>query len=429
MKMPWKTGKETTAATPIYAAHSVCRLFQRHTECAGYMDITHVIPYMHPRAGGPPVVADRVCRHLAHCGWSSRLLTTDAMAQDDSPQWIAQYGDGYELAVFPSRGRGAYAYSRSLAAEIDALVAASRLVHIHTAWTYPTWAAIRACRRRGVPFVVMPHGMLDPNSLARKPLRKWVYGRLIQWPQFRAAAAMVYTHAEERRLAEQSVARLPPGFVVPLGADEPPPESRDALAEAFLSRFPELRGRTLVLFFGRLHPKKGIDLLIPAMRRVAQRHDRAHLLLVGPGEADCLDSFRRMADREGLAERTTFAGPMSGQAKWEAMAAAAVFALPSYQENFALAAVEAMRAGLPVVLSRRVNLWSDVVEAGAGVACELEVESLAEAVGRYLADPVLAECAGCQGQRLAAEKFTWDRTAAALDAVYRHVLQKGPGRA
>jgi glycosyltransferase involved in cell wall biosynthesis len=338
------------------------------------------------------------------------------------PDWTAAYGQDYDLVVFESRGPSAYGYSPRLAARIDAAVAQSRLVLIHTLWTYPGWAAMRACRRQDIPFIVMPHGMLDPNSLGRKWMKKQLYGRLMEWPQLRAAAAMVYTHEEERRLAESSVPRLPPGFLVALGADPPPEVPRQQLAEMFLRRFPGLRGRRLVLFLSRLHPKKGLDLLIPAFRSVAARCRDAHLVLVGPGDDDYVASLRRRVEDEGLADRATFTGPMLGQAKWEAMAAATMLVLPSYQENFALVVAEAMRLGLPIVLSRRVNIWSDVVEAGAGVACELAADSVADAIAHYLAQPELADRAGRQGQQLATERFNWDRTASATEAVYRHVL-------
>ena len=145
-------------------------------------------------------------------------MTTNALARNLPTDWIAEYGGDYELSVFPSRGPASFAYSRELVADIERIVASSRLVHIHTAWSHPGLAAMRACRRQRVPYVVMPHGMFDENSLKRKWLKKQLYGRLVEWPHIRAAAAMVYTHNEERRLAEGSVRGLPTGFIVPLGA-------------------------------------------------------------------------------------------------------------------------------------------------------------------------------------------------------------------
>jgi glycosyltransferase involved in cell wall biosynthesis len=112
--------------------------------------------------------------------------------------------------------------------------------------------------------------------------------------------------------------------------------------------------------------------------------------------------------------------------KWGAMAAASVFALPSYQENFALTVVEAMQAGLPVVLSERVNIWRDVTGAGAGVACALDPDAVAAALGPFLQDEARREAFGQRGRVLAGERYTWDRTADATEEVYRKVLGGGP---
>jgi glycosyltransferase involved in cell wall biosynthesis len=386
------------------------------------VNLTHVIPYMHPSAGGPPVVVDRICKQLQIHGWSNRVVTTDTLARGLPDDWVAEYGQDYDLRVFASRGPISYGYSPAVGAAIDPLVAASRLVHIHTAWSYAGLAAMRACRRRGVPYVVMPHGMFDSNSLRRKWVKKQVYGRLVEWPHVRAAEAMIYTHPEEQRLAEESVLGLPQGFIVPLGADAPPNEPREQLAAAFLSRFSQLRGKRIVLFLSRLHPKKGLDLLIPAFRSVAACFSDVHLAIVGGGEDDYVVELRALVDREAIREHVTLTGPLNGRAKWEAMAAATTLVLPSYQENFALVVAEGMRIGLPIVLSRRVNIWADVVQAGAGLLCELSADSVAGAICSLLADPALAERMGRQGRQLAVQTFTWEQTAAAVEAVYRDVL-------
>src|SRR5262245_17795650 len=154
------------------------------------VDVLHVVPYMHPRAGGPPVVVDRLCARLAQRGWTSRVATTDTFAPKGDASWTDGYRAAYSLEVYPSRG-GSYSYSRTLSATMGELVSQSRLVHLHTLWTHPTWSAIRACRNAGVPYVVMPHGMLDPHSLKRKWLKKQLYGRFVEWPNLRHARAVV----------------------------------------------------------------------------------------------------------------------------------------------------------------------------------------------------------------------------------------------
>ncbi|HTQ40762.1 MAG TPA: glycosyltransferase [Pirellulales bacterium] len=386
------------------------------------LDVVHVIPYMHPRAGGPPVVVDRLCRKLSERGWTNHVMSTNTFADAGDVSWLDRYGDGYSLEIFPSRGPGSYSFSRALSKSIDRFVAGARLVHLHTAWTHPTWAAMRACRRHHVPYIVMPHGMLDPNSLSRKWLKKQLYGRLVEWPYLRQARAMVYTNAEERRLAEKAVVGLPPGYVVPLASDEPPPEPRSYLAEEFLTTYPDLRGKALVVFLSRLHPKKGLDLLIPGFALLAKCQRSAQLVLVGPGESRYVAQLRQLAELLGIAHRVSFIGPLEGRAKWTALAAAQVFALPSYQENFALVVVEALRMGVPTVISRRINIWDDIIRSQGVAICDLTAQSVADMLLPWLSDPVTAESAGRQGQEFVGQHFTWDRSTEALCQIYADIL-------
>lgn len=385
------------------------------------MRVTHVIPYMHPRAGGPPVVVDRFCRSLTQRGWSCRVLTTDALARGDASHGTDCYRSDYTLDVYPSRG-GPFAYSPELAAAMTDAVAQSDLVHLHTLWTYPGIAAIRACRRLRVPLVVMPHGMLDPHSLQRKRWKKALYARFVEWPNLKRAAGMIYTHSEEQRLAELSCPDLPPGSIVPLGADQPPTDAD--LAEGFWAKFPRLRGKRLILFLSRLHPKKGLDLLIPAFARVARQQPDVELLLVGDGEPGYVRHLRQLAAREDIADRTTFAGPLLGRDKWSALAAGTLLILPSYQENFALVVAEALAAKLPVILSRRVNIWRDVAQAGAGAVCELSLESIAETLSGCLASEEFLRTARERGPRLVSERFNWERSTDALVLAYERALSQ-----
>ena len=241
------------------------------------MKLTHVIAYMHPRAGGPPVVVDRLCREQLLLGQSPTVVTTTALAAGDA-NW--RMDRPYRLEVHDVVGPAGFAYSPGLARALPDLVADSDLVHVHGLWTYPGWRALAWCRRLGVPAAVMPHGMLDPHSLGRKWVKKQVYGRLVEWPALRRASGMIYTCAEERRLAESATPGMPPGWVVPL-ASEPPPADRTRveLAASFRSRFPSLKGRPTALFLSRLHPKKGLDLLLVWFAELARR-DLLSLLTV-----------------------------------------------------------------------------------------------------------------------------------------------------
>ncbi len=390
------------------------------------MKITHVVPYMHPNAGGPPVVVDRICRRLAARGHSVRVVTTDALAGNEQG-WEQAYADGgYRLEVYRTTGTGAFAYSPGLAPAVRAAVADSDLVHLHTVWTYPTLRAAWACRTRRVPYLVMPHGMLDPNSVRRKRVKKWLYAKAVEGPNLRRAAGLICTHAEEERLARLSVAGLPHGWIVPLAADEPPNASRAQLAEEFFTHYRNLAGTRIVLFLGRLHPKKGLDLLLPAFAALARRVPDARLVLVGPGEPDYVADLSARASASGISDRVAFLGPLTGREKWAAFSAATVFALPSYQENFAITVVEAMSAGTPVLLSRRVNIWPEVEIARAGVISELDSARIADNLVKIVGNNEFVDLLGRNARAFVQQTYNWDRTTDATEIAYRSVLSKPP---
>jgi glycosyltransferase involved in cell wall biosynthesis len=384
------------------------------------MKILHVIPSMHPSGGGPPVVVDRVCRELAGLGIETRILTTDLHADGPPRTWKDEWSCADRIEVCSARGRSPFAFSPELSRRLTREAGNHDLVHLHTLWSHASWSVRRAFRQQGRPYLVMPHGMLDPHSIGRKRFKKQVYGQFLEFPMLRAAAGIICTHAEEARLANQTCRGLPDCFVTPLGADEPP-DDRETLRGEFLARHPGLRERELVLFLSRLHEKKGLDLLLPAFRLLHQNRPSARLLLVGAGEAAYERQLRQRIQSLGLGELVTLTGNLGGRDKWRAMAASALFALTSYQENFSLVTTDAMRIGLPVVLSRRVNLWNDVVSAGAGLACDLDPEEIASKLEQVLQDPARSQTMGRAGQRLVDREFSWRRCAERTAETYRTI--------
>jgi glycosyltransferase involved in cell wall biosynthesis len=384
------------------------------------MKITHVIPYMHPAAGGPPVVVDRLSRELAARGHDLDVLTTDLFARR-SRDWITGESRPYGMQVFSAMVGNGFGFSVGFWREIGRAIRDSDVVHIHTLWTFPGLTAARACLQAGIPYLVMPHGMLDPHSVGRKWAKKQCYGRLLEWPLLRRARGMCYTHPEEERLAAMTCRGLPPSHIVELGAESPPDCAKTDLRSEFLDRYPQLRERTIVLFLGRLHSKKGLDLLLPAFDSVRRQRPNAHLLLVGPGDPAYVQSLHQEVSRRALEGSVTFTGVLYGRDKWAAMAASDLFVLPSYQENFALAAVDAVRSGLPVLLSRRVNLWKDLVDAGVARDCEPELNSLITVLGECLTDGDWRQSAVHAGKKLLAERFNWATSAARLETIYESV--------
>lgn len=167
----------------------------------------------------------------------------------------------------------------------------------------------------------------------------------------------------------------------------------------------------MVLFLGRLHPKKQPEVTLQAFHRACSGDPGTCLVLAGPGEPGYVSKLTRTAQRLGLAGRVVFTGLLAGRAVQEAYRAAAVFVLPSWQENFGFTVVEAMAAACPVIVSDRMDLAPDVRAAGAGLIVPPTVGGTAEAIARLLADEPLRSEMGRCGRRLVLERFTWDRVA------------------
>lgn len=387
------------------------------------MNILHAIPYMHPLGGGPPVVVDRFCRHLQMQGHFASVITTDSLTPaNETTAWVEEYRTEYPIRVVPAWYRHRFGYSSTMLAELRRAIEEVDLVHLHNLWSYFTFAVAKTCGMANVPFVISPHGMLDPHSLSRKASKKRFYGQCFEFPRLRRAAGMVYTDQEEQNLAERSCPGLPPGYIVPLGADDPDRDQVKVAAAKLRRRFPEWKDKTLVLFLGRIHPKKGLDLLLPAFDQVRQRCPHAHLVLAGPIADEYRDTLRSTISSYQLGSHITETGIVSGNDKWALYRLAELFVLPSYQENFALTVVESLNMGTPVLLSDRVNIWKQVIEAGAGLRCELKVDSIASNILRIITTPEERERLAAAGPPLVSQQFNWPDSARRLSAAYSTVL-------
>jgi glycosyltransferase involved in cell wall biosynthesis len=228
-------------------------------------------------------------------------------------------------------------------------------------------------RRSSVPYYVFTHGMLDPWFRHRYPLKhlkKLMYWPWAEYRVLRDARAVLFTSEEECRLARKSFGLYRANeWVVNYGVPEP---AGDPVAqrEAFLLQFPTLRGKRFLLFLGRIHPKKGCDLLIQAFAAVRPLDPALELVIAGPDQVGMQARLVRLAERLGVADAVTWTGMIRGDVKTGAFRAAEAFVLPSHQENFGVAVAESLACGTPVLISNKVNIWREVVEDGSGLAAD-----------------------------------------------------------
>lgn len=383
--------------------------------------VLHVSPYIHPAAGGPPVVVERWAEFAGAYGWHARVLSTPALSPDGGHSLLAAAKDRYELFLVSSALDTLWGVGR---ANLHRLVQEADIVHLHTMWSPLNAIVASICRRIDKPYVISPHGMLDPYSLGIKSLKKHVYLRIVESRTIRGASGMLFTADDERDLAVAQIGHVPHPGVVGLGADMPG-ASEEILCSRFRSTHPELADKKLIIFLGRLHPKKRPDVVIRAMRAVRAKMPDAALLMVGDGQQDYVDGLRQLSESLGLGAHVHFLGLVAGEEKWSALASSSVFALPSLQENFAIAVAEALQLGVPVLITDKINIWREIVGAEAGMLLReafLEGDLANHAVA-LLGDPHNCRDMSRKARALALRAYTWPASAQKLSAYYDAVLE------
>jgi glycosyltransferase involved in cell wall biosynthesis len=324
---------------------------------------------------------------------------------------------GVDIRLFPVGFPEFWERSPELTRALEATIPSSNLVMIHSLYMYHSWIAASICRRNCVPYIVCPHGALDPYIYRRHRWRKAIAEALFQNRVLKGAAAVHYTTEDERRLAAP-VAHNTSAEVVPLSLNADDYRPLPPRGE-FRAAFPEIGNRRIVLFLGRLNFKKGLDLLIPAFAQVLEQGRDLHLVLAGPQDDEMRPKLAAMIEKYDIADRVTFPGYIDGRQKLAALADADMFVLPSYSENFAVSVAEAMFCRLPVIVTDRVNICGDVSRANAGRVITPNVEELAAAIAELAGDENLRQSLGSAGEALVRERFLHERVGQKLDQMYR----------
>jgi glycosyltransferase involved in cell wall biosynthesis len=389
------------------------------------MRVVHVTPYFAPAFvyGGPPRSVLGLCRALQHAGAHVRVVTTSANGAADLPAEITGRGsfDGVPVTYLPRSFPRREFRSASLDAALDTVAEGCDLIHVHGCWNFFGWGAARWCWRRRVPYMLSPRGMLYPWSFRQgRWIRKWLSYQVFEAPTIRRARLVHATTAQEARV----VAALGLGsevIVVPNGLDdldEPAPDRFDA--DAFRVRFGVQPTDFLSLFLGRVHPKKGLDTLIAAFRRLVADGRRATLLIAGGGDREYVESLETGARDLIGAGRLVFAGHLAGNDRRLALASADAFVLTSHSENFGLSVAEAMAAGLPVVVSRDCP-WPQIETWRAGFWVDNTPEAVSAALQTLMGDRAAAREMGENGRRGVRAHLGWPQLAEQMLQAYGRV--------
>ena len=377
--------------------------------------LLHVIAGLSPADGGPPENLRQLAAGYAQAGVDIEVLSQDA---PDAPY----------LADYPFRvhalGPATSVYGRN--PRIDSWLAAHLGEFdgavVEGLWQYNGPAVRRAARAAGRPYAVFTHGMLDPWFQRKYPLKylkKYVYWLLTQYGVLRDARRVLFTTEAEAELAPTSFRpNRWSAAVVPLGTTRPSGDAEQQ-REAFFAMCPGARGRRLLLFLGRIHEKKGCDLLIEAFAAVAAAYPELDLVMAGPDKTGLQATLVEATRKHGIAERVHWPGMLLGDTKWGAFHASEVFILPSHQENFGIAIAEAIACRKPVLISNKINIWHYVTEDQVGFVDEDTVEGTVRLLRSWLeSSPAGRQAIVDRTDACFAKRFSMENCARAIKAVF-----------
>ena len=369
------------------------------------------------RSGGGPFFSVSGLTRAVNDGGDVKASVVGAYR--DTGDWPADrmQWEGVCLDAFP--GAGMRPVRRLAAATCDRIAAARShgvpaAVHLHGIWDGGSLAVSRVAKRMNkVPIVVSPRGMLEPWALGQSWLKKKAAWLLWQKRQF-IEAAMIHATADQEYENVRQLGLRSPVAVVPNGVELPEIES---------AQVPARDGPRRCVFLSRVHPKKGLPMLLEAWRRVAPRD--WSLEIAGAGEAGHDDEIRQRIGQLGLTN-VKMVGDLRGDAKWKFLQSAQLFVLPSYSENFGVAVAEAMGAGLPVITTRTTP-WKAVSEHGLGWWVDPTVDGLATALAQATREsPETLRARGRRARTHVLSEYGWPRIGQRMAACYLWLLGLGP---
>lgn len=386
------------------------------------MRVLHIIPSISAQEGGPSVAIHAIAEALIHAGLEVHVAsTTEAVSGEGVLPQPEGTASGVKYHIFP-RNISAYKISLALASWIKRNLATFDLLHIHALFSFSSTVSARIATQERLPYIVRPLGVLNTWGLQhRRPVLKRLSLRFNELPILRRAAAIHYTSEAERREATIIDPQLGDerSAVIPLPIEC---VARDTSPELFLERVPAARGREVILFLSRIDKKKGLELLFEAFGSVANEERDAVLIVAGTGNDDYVRTLVDRAAELGIRDRVYWSGFLDPTERASAFAAARVFVLPSYSENFGIAAAEALAAGVPTIVTEGVGIAEYIRRYDAGVVARPHALELGRAIQHLLRRPDFARLVAENGRKLVRAEFSADKIGRSLASLYRSIV-------
>ncbi|KAF3889667.1 MULTISPECIES: glycosyltransferase [Nostocales] len=389
------------------------------------MKVLHVIPSVAPVRGGPSLAVIEMVTALRDMGIDAEIATTNDNGRDLLDVSLGECTEYHGVPIWffsrfspNSHAVREFAFSHQLTAWLWQKIHQYDLLHIHAIFSYPSTVTMAIARQKQVPYIVRPLGQLCHWSLQQSARKKQIYLKLIEIANLKGSQALHLTSKQE----EQEVSLLSlntPSFILPHGLSIPPaiPDARQRLRQ----ELNVLADEPIILFLSRFHPKKGLDYLIPALGKLADR--RFTFVMAGNGLPEYEKYVESLLFSHGIRTHTHITGFVEGERKNILMQGADLFALTSHSENFGVAVLEALAVGLPVLVTPGVALAGLVKEERLGYVPELDITAISSLLKRALEHPQEAKSMGEYARKLVLEKYTWRNISNHLIEIYNKIIK------
>ncbi|WP_414587830.1 hormogonium polysaccharide biosynthesis glycosyltransferase HpsP [Scytonema sp. PCC 10023] len=387
------------------------------------MRVLQIVPSISLIYGGPSQMVLGLSSALARQGVEVTILTTDSNGDTgqeplDVPLNTPIEQDGYKIIYFRCAPFRRYKFSVDLLKWLNVHAHTFNLAHIHALFSPVSSVAATICRRQKLPYILRPLGTLDPADLRKKRQLKQLYAAILERANLAGAAAIHFTSVQEAKVSERFGVSTR-DLVIPLGVN--PLEIGEKEVRSKLGIPKDV---PLVLFMSRIDPKKGLNLLLPALETLLAEGLNFHFVLAGtnPQDPGYEEKIKLQIKTSPLRSHTTITGFVIGELKSALLQAADLFVLPSYYENFGIAVAEAMVSGTPVVISDQVHICQEVRDSESGWVGATDVSDLTELLRIALQNPSERQRRGLYAKEYALKNYSWDAIALQTIEAYNQIL-------
>ncbi|BAY07259.1 glycosyltransferase [Calothrix sp. NIES-2098] len=386
------------------------------------MNILIVVPAIGNVYGGPSKSVIELAEAIGSLGVKVDIVTTNANGFQslDVPlhTWIEE--KYYRIQYFHYSNLLDYKFSWSLTQWLFKYVADYDLVHTNAVFSYPVLPTYWACQLHRIPYIVTPRGMLEPWALAYKSWKKNLYFAFVEKPALRNASAIQMLASTEAERIKALHLRVPL-VIVPNGI-----HGKDFKSlfppDLFYQEFPDIKNKKIIIFLGRIDPKKGLDLLAKTFAKVYKQFPETHLIVAGQDNISFLPTAKSYFIEAGCINAVTFTGMLTGSLKYAALAAASIYVAPSYSEGFSMSVLEGMAMGLPCVITNGCN-FPEAAAAKAAHVVDINCDAIANSLIHCLTYPEQAKIMGDRARQLIFEQYIWERIAAKMITVYTAIIE------